>query len=75
MACADSYKTDTAILHIANVIANNIQAPISSDDDTLLNPSALNTLSINEQDIEPYYESVYQLLDDILQTLYYDIAA
>jgi len=75
LACADSYKTDTAILHIANVIANNIQAPISSDDDTLLNPSALNTLSMNKQDIEPYYESVYQLLDDILQTLYYDIAA
>jgi HD-like signal output (HDOD) protein len=71
----DIYKTDTAILHMANVIANNIQAPISPDDDTLLNPLALNTLNMDERDIEPYYESVYQLLDQILQTLYYDIAA
>jgi HD-like signal output (HDOD) protein len=72
---ADKYKTDTAILHIGNVIANNIQAPISADDDTLLNPLALKALNMDERDIEPYYESVYQLLDQILQTLYYDIAA
>lgn len=72
---ADKHKTDTAILHIANVIANNIQAPISADDDTLLNPLAMKALNIDERDIEPYYESVYELLDQILQTLYYDIAA
>lgn len=72
---ADMYKTDTAILHIGNVIANNIQAPVSPDDDTLLNPLALKTLNMDERDIEPYYESVYQLLDQLLETLYYDIAA
>lgn len=71
----DQYITDTAILHIANVIANNIQTPVSADDDTLLDPLALNALAMSEQDIEPYYESVYQTLDSILQTLYYDIAA
>ncbi len=75
LMCSDHFKTDTAILHIANVIANNIQAPIASDDDTLLNPVALNTLAMDERDIEPYYESVYQTLDSILQALYYDIAA
>lgn len=72
---ADKHKTDTAILHIGNVIANNIQAPISADDDTLLDPLALKTLNMGERDVEPYYESVYELLDQILQTLYYDIAA
>jgi len=74
LQCADKFKTDTAILHIGNVIANNIQTPVSSDDDTLLNPLALKTLAMDEQDIEPWYESVYQTLDSILQTLYYDIA-
>ena len=66
---------DTAILHIGNVIANNIQAPISADDDCLLNPLALSVLNMDEGDVEPYYETVYQLLDQVLQTLYYDIAA
>lgn len=75
LMCEDHFKPDTAILHVGNVIANNIQAPISSDDDTLLDPVALKILAMDERDIEPYYESVYQTLDSILQTLYYDIAA
>lgn len=72
---ADEFKTDTAVVHIGNVIANNIQAPISPDDDTLLNPLALDILGLHEREVEPYYESVFRLLDQILQTLYYDIAA
>ena len=75
MQSSDQYRVDTAILHIGNVIANNIQSPVSPDDDTLLNPDALKVLRMNDRDIEPYYESVYDLLDNILQTLYYDIAA
>lgn len=75
LLCPDKYKTDTAIIHIGNVIANNIQAPISLDDDTLLNPVALEILHMDERRVEPYYETVYRLLDDLLQTLYYDIAA
>lgn len=75
LASDDEYKTDTAILHIANVIANNIQAPISRDDDTLLEVEALDILGIDEATVESYYEEVYNLLDDVLQMLYYDLAA
>ncbi|VAW94850.1 hypothetical protein MNBD_GAMMA21-2553 [hydrothermal vent metagenome] len=69
------FKTDSAVIHIANVIANNIQAPISKDDDTLLQQAALDTVGITQNDIEGYYEQVYELLDNVLQMLYYDLAA
>ena len=69
------FQTDTAILHVANVIANNIQAPISEDDDTLLKLEALEILAIDKTIVESYYEEVYNCLDEILQLLYYDLAA
>lgn len=69
------FQTDTAILHVANVIANNIQAPISEDDDTLLKLEALEILGIDKTIVESYYEEVYNCLDEILQLLYYDLAA
>ena len=69
------YISDCCVLHIANVIANNIQAPISADDDTILKPFALETIGISHSDVEKYYELVYALLDDVLKTLYYDVAA
>mgnify|MGYP000205163583 CR=1 FL=1 len=69
------FKADCAVIHIANVIANNIQAPISKDDDTLLQQAALDVVGITQNDIENYYEQVYELLDSILQMLYYDVAA
>ena len=72
---ADEFKTDTAILHVANVIANNIQAPVSLDDDTILKIEALKILDIDKEVVESYYEEVYNLMDDVLQLLYYDIAA
>lgn len=75
LACDEEFKVDTAIIHIANVIANNIQAPISTDDDTILKMEALVTLGIDQATVESQYEEVYSLLDDILQLLYYDLAA
>lgn len=68
------FKTDTAILHVANVIANNIQAPVSKDDDTILNIEALKILDIDKTIVESYYEDVYNCLDEILDLLYYDLA-
>lgn len=75
LASPDQFQADTAIVHIANVIANNIQAPVSPDDDTLLDTRALEILGIDESTIEPCYETVYALLDDVLNELYYAIAA
>jgi len=75
LACDDEFKTDASIIHVANVIANNIQAPISTDDDTILKLEALKTLEIEQATVEAYYEEVYSLLDDVLQLLYYDLAA
>lgn len=72
---ADEFKTDTAILHVANVIANNIQAPVSRDDDTILKIEALKILDIDKAVVESYYEEVYNLMDDVLQLLYYDLTA
>lgn len=71
----NEYTVDCSVLHIANVIANNIQAPISKDDDTILKPFALKAVGINHNDIETFYEQVYLLLDDVLKSLYYDVAA
>ena len=71
----NEFKVDTAILHVANVIANNIQAPISKDDDTILKIEALKILDIDKATVESYYEEVYNCMDDILQLLYYDLAA
>lgn len=75
LGAPEEFKTDTAILHVANVIANNIQAPISRDDDTVLKLEALETLGIDQATVESYYEEVYNMLDDILQLLYYELAA
>lgn len=71
----DDFKKDTAVVHVANVIANNIQAPISRDDDTLLNEQALIILGLDQTAVESYYTDVYEILDDVLQLLYYDMAA
>jgi len=71
----DEFKKDAAVLHIANVIANNIQAPISRDDDTILKQEALDVLGLDQATVDSYYEQVYELLDDVLQLLYYDMAA
>ena len=68
-------QLDTAIVHIANVIANNIQAPVSGDDDTLLNPQALQIVGLDESELGTCYEVVYKLLDDVLNDLYYAMAA
>ena len=75
LECNKEFAVDTAIVHIANVIANNIQAPVSRDDDTILKNEALQILKIDQATVESYYEEVYNLLDDVLEMLYYDLAA
>lgn len=71
----DQYNKDAAIIHIANNIANNLQPPISRDDDTMLNPRAIELLQLTPEIIESVYEETYRHLDMLLEILYYDIAA
>ncbi len=75
LTCEDDFKTDTCILHVANVIANNIQAPVSKVDDTILDQGALELLNLDQATIERYYGKVYSMLDELLELLYYDLAA
>ena len=71
----DQYLKDAALLHLANNIANNMQAPISRDDDTVLNPRAIELLQLSPEVIEAIYEETYRHLDELLQIFYYDLAA
>ncbi|MBI1423474.1 MAG: HDOD domain-containing protein [Gammaproteobacteria bacterium] len=71
----EQYLQDAALLHLANNIANNIQAPISRDDDTVLNPKSIALLNITSETIEAVYEETYRHLDELLEIFYYDIAA
>lgn len=73
LGATEEFEKDAAILHIANIIANNIQAPVSKDDDTLLDPKALVILGIDQTTLDSFYEEVYDALDDVLQKLYYDL--
>ncbi|MEJ2438547.1 MAG: HDOD domain-containing protein [Gammaproteobacteria bacterium] len=69
------YRKDAALLHLANNIANNMQTPISRDDDIVLNPLALELLNLSAEDVEEVYEETYRNLDALLEIFYYDIAA
>lgn len=71
----DQYLKDAALIHLANNIANNLQAPISRDDDTMLNPKAIDLLQLTPEMIETVYEETYRHMDVLLEIFYYDIAA
>ncbi len=72
---AHIHSQEAAITHIANAVANNIQAPLSPDDDSVISDYALRLLGITSAHLEKFHEEAYQSLDDILQVLYYDLAA
>ena len=69
------YSKDAALIHIANNIANNLQSPISRDDDAVLNPKAIELLQLTPEIIEEVYEETYRHMDVLLEIFYYDIAA
>jgi putative nucleotidyltransferase with HDIG domain len=72
---AKHFPQDAAIVHLANAIANDIQAPVSPDDDTLLNEAAITLLGLDQHTIEAFHETVYAQLDEVLKVLYYEMAA
>lgn len=69
---ATKYKKETAIVHIADVIANSLQAPISADDDNPIDKVALATLGLEVDILEKMHEKVYAQLDTSLKVIYYD---
>jgi putative nucleotidyltransferase with HDIG domain len=72
---AEQYQKDAALIHLANNVANNLQTPISRDDDTVLDPRAAELLELTPEAIEAIYEDTYQHLDALLEVFYYDIAS
>lgn len=67
-----TFSNAAAITHLANVVANNLYAPVSTDDDNLLDPTALEILNLGSEKLEGIYEDTYTHMDEMLQLLYYD---
>lgn len=72
---AKVYLQETAIVHLANVIANDIQPSISGDDDNIADPLAWKVLDLEPSLLERLNEEVYLQLDDVLNIFYYSQAA
>lgn len=69
------YLKGAAIVHIADVVANNLYAPISVDDDNVLDPRAMDALGFSDEMLEKVHEDTYNHMDDLLQVLYHENVA
>ncbi|MDH5445299.1 MAG: HDOD domain-containing protein [Gammaproteobacteria bacterium] len=72
---ATRFATETAAVHIADTIANNIQSPISLDDDNPIEAITWPILGLESSLLEQIHEEVYEILDDSLKVLYYSQVA
>jgi len=72
---ATRFPKETAVVHIADAIANNIQTPISLDDDLPIQDITWSILGLEPQILERLHEDVYNILDGSLQVLYYEQVA
>lgn len=72
---AKVYPQEVAIVHLANVIANDIQPPISADDDNVADPQMWQVLGLEPSLLGRLHEEVYTQLDDVLSIFYYTQAA
>ncbi len=69
------FPKECAVVHIANVIANNLHPALSEDDDTLIEPHAWKVLEISDSLLDTLHEDTYEQLDTCLNVLFYDLAA
>lgn len=72
---ATRFATETAVVHIADTIANNIQSPISKDDDNPIEAITWPILGLESSLMEQIHEEVYEVLDDSLKVMYYNQVA
>lgn len=72
---ATHFPTETAVIHIADAIANNIQAPVSLDDDNLIQDITWSTLDLEPTMLERFHKEVHEVLDGSLQILFYEQVA
>lgn len=72
---ATHFPTETAVVHIAESIANNIQSPVSQDDDNPIEPICWSILGLEPNIMERLHEEVYEILDGSLQVMYYEQVA
>lgn len=72
---ATRFPIETAVVHIADAIANNIQAPISIDDDNPIEEITWSIIGLNPDILERLHEEVYEILDGSLKVMFYDQVA
>lgn len=72
---ATRFPTETSVVHIADAIANNIQAPISLDDDNPIDTITWSIIGLEPDALERIHEHVYTILDESLQIMFYDQVA
>ncbi len=72
---ATHFATETAVVHIADAVANNIQSPLSLDDDNPIEAITWPILGLESSLLERLHEEVYEILDSTLQVMYYNQVA
>ena len=72
---ATKFPVETAAVHIADAIANDLQAPISLDDDHTIEDISWSMLGLDRGLMERLHEEVYEVLDGSLQVLFYEQVA
>ncbi len=69
---ASNYRYEAAAVHLANVIANNLQPALSIDDDLVADPKAWEVLGLSPEVEEMISEKLLTMMDDILSMFYYE---
>lgn len=72
---ARQYKSESAIVHLANAIANKIEPAISCDDDAHIDRCVWSILGIADTGLDEIINETRSALQHALQVIYYDQAA